>query len=602
MSLRLSYRLWLILEPRERRNALLVLGVVILSAIGAAAMVGSIMPFLAVLADPEVIHADGYLARIYDALGFQSDFRFLVALGLASIAVILVAGLLQIARSYAVARFAAMRIHSLSSRLLIKYLNYPYEYFLDLHSSRISTQILEEARQVVNSFLRPLVDLVASALTILSIVLLVLVLHPFVALITFVVFGVICGGIFALSRRLLNRVGHRLIAANRQRFQIITEAFAGVKYLKLAGLEKSYANRFSNPSRVSARSQALTSVLGEVPQYTIQTLAFTGGIAICLSLLTPANMASGETLGSLVPTIGLFAAAAMRILPELGRAYRGLAWMQTTGPAVAALCEELTRDSTDTGSLKEKIPLRKTLTLRDATYRYPSSTEGGIRNVSLVINAGETVGIVGTTGAGKTTLADVLLGLLQPQTGALLVDDSEVSEANVKAWQRSVAYVPQDIVLVDASVAENVALGIPCGEIDLERVRRAAVAACIDEHVSSLPQGYDTTLGERAIRLSGGQRQRIGVARALYRDADLLVLDEATSALDTRTERRVITRTHKLPGNKTILMIAHRLTTLRVCDRIIVMKDGRIHGFGTWEELSATDTELQLILNSAEAA
>ena len=247
------------------------------------------------------------------------------------------------------------------------------------------------------------------------------------------------------------------------------------------------------------------------------------------------------------------------------------------------------------------LPLTRELRLEEVSYRYPSSG-AGISDVSLVIRAGEKIGIVGSTGAGKTTLGDVVLGLLRPQHGCIVVDGTPVTGENLRAWQRSVGYVPQDIFLSDASVAQNIALGIAPREIGMDRVQRAAAIAQIDGFVrDDLPQGYETTVGERGVRLSGGQRQRLGIARALYEDASLILLDEATNALDNLTEQEVMSAINGLPGDKTILMIAHRLSTLKVCDRILVLKKGRVVGFGTWNELLGSNREFQSIARTAEA-
>ena len=595
---------WQLLEPRERRNALILLLIISLAALAAGAMVGSILPFLYVLSQPAIIHTSPLLRATYETLGFTSDFAFLVALGLGSLTVVLIAGLLQILRAWAVARFSTMRMHSLSRRLLAAYLAQPYEFFLGRHTGTLSTQILSEAQQVVTQFFRPAAEAVASVLTILAVVGLLLIVNPVVAFITFGAFGFAYGTVFALSRRVLVRAAKRRLAANRERFRITGEALGGVKYIKLSGHEPTYLARYDAPSLRFAHAQVIGQLLAEVPQYAMMSICFGGGIVFCLTLLDPEGVESGAALGGVLPLVGVFAAAAMRIMPELAKLYRSLTQIQGAGPAVNAIHTDLSRPG-DPAPKNRPAPLRLTrdLVLEGITYRYPSSERAGIVDISLTVKAGEKIGIVGATGAGKTTLADVVLGLLAPQAGHMLVDGTPIGASNVRAWQRAVGYVPQDIFLTDASVAENIAIGERPETIDMARVEQAAAAARIHGFVAeTMPDGYATRIGERGVRLSGGQRQRLGIARALYTNADLIMFDEATSALDTVTEREVMTAVDDLPGEKTLLMIAHRLSTLRVCDRIVLMRAGRVVAIGTWDEMLAGNEEFQEMAKTVEVA
>jgi ABC-type multidrug transport system fused ATPase/permease subunit len=575
---------------------------IFLSALSAVAMVGAFLPFLSVLAAPEMIQDRGLLASAYDLLGFSSRFDFLIALGFAALFVILISGFFQIIQSYVVSNFTTLRVHSFSVRLLTTYLNQPYEFFLGRHSGEMSTQILSETQQAVDRFLRPSIDLIASSITVLAILALVLLIEPEIAVFALAAFGLAYGSIFLLSQKLLGRIGSERIVANRARFKIIGEAFGGIKYLKLAGLEAETASRFSVPSEAYARSLALGAVLASTPHYAMQAFVFAGGIVFCLALLDPEYLTTGKGLGALIPTIGLFAAAAVRILPELGKAYQALAALKTSGPAVNALCDDLEQQRPVSPSLGQgAIALEKSLVLKNVTYRYPDSANHGITDVSLSVRAGEIIGIVGTTGAGKTTLADVILGLLEPQSGSMFVDGREITGDNVRRWQKNIAYVPQEIVLTDASVARNIALGREEREIDLDRVRAVAEVACIDDFVAGLPDGYQTKLGERGNRLSGGQRQRLGLARALYGACDFILLDEATSALDPLTESRVIGRIQTMTKRKTILMIAHRLSTLRDCDRIIMLDRGSVLNAGHWDSL-LKDQNFRKIVDASSIA
>jgi ABC-type multidrug transport system fused ATPase/permease subunit len=311
------------------------------------------------------------------------------------------------------------------------------------------------------------------------------------------------------------------------------------------------------------------------------------------------GLASGAALGGILPVLGLFAFGGQRLMPELTKLYRSLSTLQAGAGAVDIIHDDLIVRA-GTGMLPRTIPiglgLRDRLVLQDICYHYPGATHAGVRDVSLAVRAGEKIGIVGGTGAGKTTLADLILGLLSPTEGSLIVDDRTVTESNIRAWQQSVGYVPQDIFLTDASVTENIALGVPSSEIDQTRVEDAARIAQLDGFIrNELPDGYATAIGERGVRLSGGQRQRIGIARALYHDADLIVFDEATSALDNLTEREVMAAIDALPDEKTVVMIAHRLSTVRRCDRIVVMEQGCVVGCDSWVSLMENNAAFQRI-------
>jgi ABC-type multidrug transport system fused ATPase/permease subunit len=590
---------WALLDAIEKREALGVLFLVVIAALAAAVMVGSIMPFLSVLGDPSRIADVPALQWSYEVFGFTSTFSFLVALGAGALAVIIVATLLQVLRSYVVSRFAMMRIHSLSYRLLSSYLRQPYEFFLDHHSGEMGTQILSESQQVVMQFFRPAANIVASSFAIVAIVAFLLWVDWAVTLACFAVLGTIYGGIFLFSKRILNRLGDVRLKANKGRYRIATEALGGVKDIKLIGREGSYLERFETPSRQMAWSQVVAQVVGEAPSFVLQGLAFGGMVVLALVLLDPAGIDTGQALGGVLPLLGVFAFAGQRLIPELQRVYHGLTQLQYGKAAVEALHNDLV--SLETGYSLPAMPpitmgLGRSITLDAVYYSYPNADHPGLKDISFSIKAGEKIGVVGSTGAGKTTLADLLLGLITPTNGEIRVDDQRLGPENIRAWQQTVGYVPQDIFLLDATITENIALGVPIDEIDTARVEETARIARLDDFISrELSDGYDTIVGERGVRLSGGQRQRIGIARALYHNADFFVFDEATSALDNLTEREVMSAINALPGDKTILMVAHRLSTVKVCDRIVVLDTGQIVGIGSWAELMETNPAFQKI-------
>lgn len=582
-------RAWAFLDAREKLYALSVLVIVIVSALASATMVASVMPFLSVLSDSSRIETTPALSEMYHWFGYTSTYEFLVGLGFLSFSVIVLASLIQIAKTWYLTRFAMMRMHSISHRLLDNYLGQPYAFFLDRHSGEMGPRILSESTLVVTQFFRPAAELIASIMTTVAIVALLMWVNPLVATVSFVIFGSLYGVIYLLSRRVLRRLGLAQVETNRKRFRLVNESLMGIKDIKLLGREEAYLIRFEKPSFKLAETIGKIAVFSQVPQIVLQAFALGGIILLCLLLIEPKSVASGAALGELLPVIGVFAFAGQRLMPELSKVYQSLAQIQASKATVDSIYEDFVLEKSECSSPTSsvsRLEFKHTLRLNSVSFSYPNSDLISLKDVTLNIKAGEKVGIVGSTGAGKTTLVDVLLGLLQPDQGSISVDDKIIDEKNLQLWMKCVGYVPQDIFLTDATVAENIALGITPNEINREGLREAARIARIDKFIEGeLAAGYDTYIGERGVRLSGGQRQRIGIARAMYRDAAVIIFDEATSALDNLTEAKVMESIEALPGDKTVIVIAHRLSTVKQCDRIIVLEDGRIVGCGSWDEL-----------------
>lgn len=579
---------WELLNRSERRNALIVLGIMIVSAFAAAGMVGSIFPFLSVLSNPDLIRDNHIFAWVYQRGGFSSDFDFVVALGICSIIVIVVSSLMLLINTWVVTHFTQMLRHSLSYRLLCRYLTQPYEFFLNNHTDNMSANILGEAEKAVFEFYTPAMMMTSSLLTVLAVVGMLMVANPFVASLALAVFGTIYAVTLLITRRSVVTAGEKRAKANLLRFRLAGEAFAGIKELKLRGTEATYVDRFEIPSLLIAQMQSRVAVIAQAPRFMIQMIGFGGMILLALMLIDPVGFGRRDALAALLPLLGILAFAGQRLLPELQMLYNSA----TTLTAGRAALNNIHTDLRIGQELKinrsnpSPMRLREELALHDVTYTYPNANRAGLDRLSFTIAAGERIGIVGSSGAGKTTLADVILGLLLPQSGELYVDGVKISAGNMRAWQRRIGYVPQDIFLTDATLAENIALGVKPSEIDYGRVEQAARSAHIHDFViSDLPNGYATSIGERGLRLSGGQRQRLAIARALYHDADLILLDEATSALDNLTEGEVMAAIEDLPGSKTVIIIAHRLSTVQRCDKILMLERGKVVDIGTWEQL-----------------
>lgn len=578
-----------IFTPRERRNGLIVLVFAMASAMFEVLGVASILPFLNVLANPEAIHDKKFLALIYDYFDFSSSYVFLQFLGFATFIVLLFSAVVRTASYYLLTRFVQMRRHAIGSRLLEAYLRAPYVFFLKKHSGEVSKTILSEIEFVIGSVLQPAIMIIANCFTLLAMLIFLLIVDPWVVL----TLGSVIGGMYVILYRYLARyvgeLGKQRATLNQIRFNSISEALGGIKEIKLMGRERSMLQRFLPSSYKTSANLTMGAVLAEIPRYAIEALAFGGILALSLILMIRYGGHDSDTLDKVIPLMGVYAFAGYKMLPLIQAIYRCLSAYQFGSAAVEQVyqdCQMLNTLPPLQDANDKPLPLRSVIAFDNISYRYPGSETDSISNVSFTLRRGSLNGIVGPTAAGKSTLMDIFLGLLEPTAGSVRVDDTTLTTNNIRAWQNNIGFVPQDIFLIDSSIRENIAFGIPEAGIDDEKVKKAAQLAQIDGFISSdLPDGYLTAVGERGVRLSGGQKQRIGIARALYHDPDVIMLDEATSALDNVTEKMVMQAIQSLSGQKTVVLIAHRLSTVRHCDQVLVMHKGRLCGAGTYDEL-----------------
>ncbi|MDJ1008326.1 MAG: ABC transporter ATP-binding protein [Paracoccaceae bacterium] len=584
-----------LLEPRERRNFFLLMGLIMVQGLFDMAGVAAILPFLAVVSDPSLIETSRFYAMAYAAAGSPEINVFLTLAALAVIAVIVVGFAVKVVTLWAIARFSHMRRYHLASRLLAHILRQPYDWFLRRHGAQLSKTVLSEVDRMIGSNMIPALRILSQVVSLVLVGALLIVVDPVMALTALGAIGSVYGLIFFVVRRTLGTQGRIQVEENTKRYRIAQEALGGIKDVKIDGLEETFADRFRTPSYKMAKSYIVVQVITEMPRFLLEAVIFGGIVLVVLLRLTGPE----ASLQDLVPVLGLFAAAGLRMFPAIQQIYHSMSQMRS-GEAVVMEVASLLNEVRGSGSGQRVPPpamgLDRGIELRGVRYSYPGAAREVLSGIDMAIPALTSVGLVGGTGAGKTTAVDLILGLLDPTEGALLVDGVEIGDANRRAWQRSIGYVPQSIFLADDTVAANIAFGVPAAEIDRAAVEKAAKLAELHDFVlGELEDGYDTFVGERGVRLSGGQRQRIGIARALYQDPALLVLDEATSALDNLTEHAVMQAVQNIGGQKTVVMIAHRLSTVRNCDTIFVMERGRIVDQGRYDELMETSDAFRRI-------
>ncbi len=589
----LMTRILALMDRRDRRRFYFLIGLAIVNGAFSMFGVAAILPFLAVVSDPSRIDNNAILSTLRDLSGFESVQGFTIFLGVLVFFFMVLSTFIRAGTSFLMMSFTRMQALTLARALLRHYMAQGYSWFLTHHSSDLAKTILSEVSEVVDRVITGTMRLLSNGMMILFMLTFLVALDPQVAFVGAAIFGVSFGLIHFVTRKQISRMGKERLIANGQKYKILNEALGGIKNVKLRGLEKAYVGRFEVPARTVANNQVRVGVLAELPRHFLEMIAFGGMILFLLWLLAERE---GD-VAAVIPLLGVFALAAARLFPTLQQFFGALTMIRFGRPALDQLHDELVGGSAARVRRlpdADPIELRERIVFDKVSFAFPESDYPVLRDISLSIEAGSTVGIVGPTGAGKTTLVDVLLGLLPPTSGTMSVDGVSITPDNVRGWQKSVGYVPQDIFLVDDTVAANIAFGVPPEKIDRDAVVAAAKVAELDGFINEhMPQGYDTFVGERGTRLSGGQRQRVGIARAIYLDPDILILDEATSALDNVTEKAVMEAVHRLGGDKTIVMIAHRLSTVRNCDVIFLLERGTLVAADSYDGLVAGSTQFR---------
>jgi len=575
------------MTSRERREAIGLLGLMTLGMVLETLSVGLVIPALAFMTQANLINRFPALANWLAQFGPMSREQLVVSGLLVLVVIYVFKGAFLAFLAGRKLRFVFRLQAEMSRRLFSGYMRQPYTFHLQRNSAELIRNALGEIHFLTQHGLVEALNFIAESLVVIGILTLLMYIEPVGALVsigTLLLFG---GSFYLLTRKSMLRWGEARQHHERMRLQHLQEGLGGVKDVRLLGREEQFIQRYAEHAEGFARVGRMQNTLQEMPRLLLEVLAVGALTALVVTMI-----AQGKPLEALLPTIGLFAAAAFRLMPSLNRIMTAVQVMRHAMPVVTTLATELDSLAPAEDARGEALTFAHELRVENVTFTYPATEGPSLQDVSLSIRAGESVGFVGGSGSGKSTLIDVILGLLAPQQGTIRVDGVDVRR-NLRSWQDKVGYVRQHIFLTDDTLRRNIAFGLRDEDIDESAVQRALHSAQLEEFVANQPLGLETIVGERGVRLSGGQLQRIGIARALYHDPPVLVLDEATSALDTDTEREVMSSVRALHGEKTVIIVAHRLTTVADCDRLYRLRDGRIVQTGAPNTLISGDNDAQ---------
>lgn len=565
-------RLWNHFNSRRKGQFGLLLGLMVLASLAEILSIGSVLPFLAVLTDPQRIFDFPLTQPLIKSLGINTASQLLLPLTATFCITAVLAAAIRLLLLRSSLFLAAATGSDIGYDMYRRTLFQPYSVHVSRNTSEIIDGISIKSTAIANGVVMPLLYILSSAIMTGLIVCILLAVAPETTLIAFGIFGLIYLAVIKLTRKQLLVNSKNIAHESTQVIKSLQEGLGGIRDVLIDGTQNTFCRIYQKSDFVLRRSYASSSFISVSPRFAVEAL---GMLMIAMLAYLLAKQPNG--VANAVPILGALALTAQRLLPLMQQAYSSWSNLRQNQYSLKDTLEFLDQPlPNELESTSEPIDFVKEITLDDISFSYPADTKPILQHFSITIPKKSRIGFIGETGSGKSTLLDIIMGLLQPTSGTLKIDGRKIDSSNLRAWQKHVAHVPQNIFLADGTIAENIAFGLPLDQIDEVRVRQAAEQAKINDIIEKLPDGYQTLVGERGVRLSGGQRQRLGIARAIYKQADVIIFDEATSALDSDTENAVMEAIDKLSNELTILIIAHRLSTLKNCTQIIKLPSGQI--------------------------
>lgn len=577
------FRFWRHLGPHRRHQFILLLVLMIVASFAEVVSIGTVIPFLGALTNPEIIFSNQMMQPFINYLGINTPSQVVVPLTLVFCFFALLSGVIRLILLKFSNHFSFATGADLSLSIYKKTLYQPYKVHISRNTSEIINGISSKSNSIIYNVILPSLTIISSSIMLIAILSALVYVNPLVCLAASASFGFIYIVIAKVTKNQKIKNSHIIADKSSKIIKSLQEGLGGIRDVLIDGCQKVYLDNFRQADLSLRQAQARNQFVAQSPRYLMESL---GMVLIAVLAFYLFNQKDG--LSGAIPVLGIIALGAQRLLPVMQQAYTAWSSIQGSYRSLEDILDLLDQPMPIhyADAKQSRLKFSNNVALKQVNFRYASQKGDVISDVNISIGKGERVGIIGVTGSGKSTLVDILMGLLEPTSGLMSVDDKVINNENVRAWQKHIAHVPQSIFLADTTIAQNIALGFEEKDIDLERVRMCAEKAQLNEVISNLPEGYGTVVGERGVRLSGGQRQRIAIARAFYKDADVLVFDEATSALDNQTENSVMQAIEGFGREVTVIIIAHRLTTLKKCSKIIELVSGKIVKIGAYKDIT----------------
>lgn len=586
------FNFFTLLDRRLKIKLYKIQFLIVISSVLETLSVLSIGPFLSFISSPDLISSNSFSVYISELFSLEHENGFLIFLGSMILVLMIFSSFIAMTTIWKLSILGGEIGADLSNTMYQYYINQPLTYHLKRNTSELTSKLIVESNRMTHSIVMQFLHLNAKAVLILMMILTILATVPIVAILATIIFASCYVLMFRIASSRLNRNGLAISNESQSRMRTINESFGGIKDVLIHGIQSIFINNYQKATNNYYASWSSTQVLSLLPRYAMELAAYGTIISAVLFLLVTYD----NDLSRVLPVIAVFGIASMKLLPAFQQCYFSISTIRANISSFLVVKEELTYiHNANKNPDKEKTVKQQNITFKefvemtDISFLYESSRKKVIKNLSIRFNANESTAIVGSSGSGKSTAINLLAGLLLPSSGKIFIDGEELSESNIRSWQSKIGFVSQNIFLTDASIKENIAFGLPLNDIDEARVNRVLKMAQLDDFVASLPEGLSTGVGERGVQLSGGQMQRIGIARALYRNPEILVFDEATSNLDRISEKAIMKTISNLAKSKTIIMIAHRLSTVQNCDNIFLMQNGEVEDSGTYEKLIKTN-------------
>lgn len=592
----LIQELFATLTNQQKKRLIRLQYLLIVSSIGETIGVSSIAPFMQLITDssrPETNSFFSYLIKI----PFAHEKNLIQFAGLIVLGVIFTSSVLSIIANKKIARFAADVGTENGDELFKFYLNQDWLFHTKSSSSYFVKQISSEATRVTDLVILPMVLLISKITLVTFLFIGLTLIEPIITFSGVLIFGIYYLLVFQKAKKKLNENGIALTQEAENRFKIMNEAFGGIRDVILYNKIDSYTKTFRTSGKSFAKARSENHILWQIPRYYLELLAFSSIIIILI--LASVNSESG--INNLIPVLSLFLLASLKILPAIQQIYASIGQIKGNKAGFDSIKFDLKKSrktKDEIFALEIKFP-ENDIKFKNVSFKYPNKSTNVLNSLSVNFPINKTIGIVGVSGGGKSTILDLLLGLIKPNSGEIYLDDRQLLDSHLSDWQRNIGYVPQNIFLTEGTISNNIAFTNDDESIDHQKVREVISQVELEDVIKQLPKGLDSTIGERGVQLSGGQRQRIGIARALYKNSKLLVLDEATSSLDGRTEKQIMDSIYKIKKDRTIIIVAHRIKTIINCDLILFIKEGRLFDKGTYEYLVSTNEEFRLLAKNS---